>query len=264
MGSHRAGQRGRATARRLAVVALVAACAAALPAAAQADLADEEALAEKHAPVVRLVEQEEECGPGEPYIPTDVELLFEEPTVALRGPWSASDLVKIAPRGEDLVDRYEYHLDFPGNALDPGCDYERWARRLTKGSEPVVYAHVATEAAAPGQLALQYWFFYPFNDFNNTHEGDWEMIQLLFDADDAEEALGKDPVAVGYSSHEGAERADWDDDKLERSTARTRSSTRRRARTPTSSPRRSTSAAPPRRVSAATTPGARTTSCGPP
>ena len=100
MGSHRAGQRGRATARRLAVAALVAACAAALPAAAQADLADEEALAEKHAPVVRLVEQEEECGPGEPYIPTDVELLFDEPTVALRGPWSASDLVKIAPRGE--------------------------------------------------------------------------------------------------------------------------------------------------------------------
>ena len=216
MGSDRAGQRGRATARRLAVVALVAACAAALPAAARADLADEEALAEKHAPVVRLVEQEEECGPGEPYIPTDVELLFEEPTVALRGPWSASDLVKIAPRDEDLVDRYEYHLDFPGNALDPGCDYERWARRLTKGSEPVVYAHVATEATAPGQLALQYWFFYPFNDFNNTHEGDWEMIQLLFEADDAEEALGKDPVAVGYSSHEGAERADWDDDKLER------------------------------------------------
>ena len=98
----------------------------------------------------------------------------------------------------------------------PAATYERWARRLTKGSEPVVYAHVATEAAAPGQLALQYWFFYPFNDFNNTHEGDWEMIQLLFDADDAEEALGKDPVAVGYSSHEGAERADWDDDKLER------------------------------------------------
>ena len=116
----------------------------------------------------------------------------------------------------DLVDRYEYHLDFPGNALDPGCDYERWARRLTKGSQPVIYAHVATEAAAPGQLALQYWFFYPFNDFNNTHEGDWEMIQLLFEAGDAEEALGQDPVAVGYSSHEGAERADWDDEKLER------------------------------------------------
>ena len=28
-----------------------------------------------------------ECGPGEPYEPIDVDLLFDEPTVALRGPW---------------------------------------------------------------------------------------------------------------------------------------------------------------------------------
>ena len=67
----------------------------------------------------------------------------------------------------------------------------------------------------PGKLALQYWFFYVFNDFNNKHEGDWEMIQLLFDADDAAEALAAEPAEVGYSQHEGAERADWGDDKLE-------------------------------------------------
>ena len=41
------------------------------------------------------------------------------------------------------------------------------------------------------------------------------MIQLDFDASDAAEALGKEPTKVGYSSHEGAERADWGDDKLE-------------------------------------------------
>ena len=70
-------------------------------------------------------------------------------------------------------------------------------------------------STAPGKLALQYWFFYAFNDFNNTHEGDWEMIQLVFDADDAADALDERPVEVGYSSHEGAEKAAWDDDKLE-------------------------------------------------
>ena len=42
--------------------------------AAAADLADEAALAERYAPVVRLVEQPEECGPGEPYEPIDVDL----------------------------------------------------------------------------------------------------------------------------------------------------------------------------------------------
>jgi hypothetical protein len=181
---------------------------------ASADLADEQALARTYAPVVRLVEQPEECGPGEPYEPMDIAALLDEPTVALRGPWNPTDLVKIAPAADDLVGRYEYHLDFPGNALDPGCDYERWARRITTGASPAVYAHVATDAADPGRLALQYWFFYAFNDFNNLHEGDWEMIQLVFDAGDAREALSRKPVAVGYSSHEGAERADWGDEKL--------------------------------------------------
>ena len=74
---------------------------------------------------------------------------------------------------------------------------------------------MASEGRRPGKLALQYWFFYAFNDFNNTHEGDWEMIQLVFDADDAADALDERPVEVGYSSHEGAEKAAWDDDKLE-------------------------------------------------
>ncbi len=196
--------------------AVIAAIALLAPATASAGLPDEQALAARYAPVVRLVEQTEECGPGEPYEPMDVDRLFGQSTVALRGPWNATDLVKIGPTAKDLAGLYEYHLDFPGNPLDPGCDYERWARRLTTGHEPVVYAHVATDPGFPGRLALQYWFFYPFNDFNNTHEGDWEMIQLVFDAPDAAAALAEDhPVDVGYSSHEGAERADWGDDKLE-------------------------------------------------
>jgi hypothetical protein len=194
---------------------LIASLALVPAARAAADLADDTALAERFAPVVRLVEQVEECGHGEPYEPLDVDALFGEPTVALRGPWNPLDLVKIGPAADDLVNRYEYHLDFPGDALEPGCGYERWARRLTAESEPTVYAHVGTEAGRPGKLALQYWFFYAFNDFNNLHEGDWEMIQLVFDARDSREAATEEPESIGYSSHEGAERADWDDDKLE-------------------------------------------------
>jgi hypothetical protein len=205
----------RAVSRSL-VGALVGVLALVTAGPVAADLSDESALAERFAPVVRLVEQREECGPGEPYDPFDVDLVLdEEPTVALRGPWNRTDLVKIAPVAEDLRNRFEYHLDFPGDALDAGCGYELWSRRLAQGSVPTVYAHVATEAGRPGKLALQYWFFYTFNDFNNTHEGDWEMIQLVFDADDAREALDQEPASVGYSSHEGAERASWDEDKLD-------------------------------------------------
>jgi hypothetical protein len=192
----------------------VAALAAATPAAA--DLQDEIALAERYAPVVRLVEQLEECGPGEPYEPLNVDLLFDEPTVALRGPWGGGDLVEIAPTADDLADGlYEYHLDFPGNALDPGCTYELWARRLSEGDAPAVYAHVAGDPSHPGELALQYWLFYAYNDWNNLHEGDWEMIQLVFEAEDAAAALEVEPTRVGYSQHEGAEQADWGEDKLE-------------------------------------------------
>jgi hypothetical protein len=198
---------------RATVLLLVAA--AALGACATARAGDEQTLAKRYAPVVRLVEQKEECGPGEPYQPLDVNVLFGQPTVALRGPWNGSDLVKIGPTARDLTGGlYDYHLDFPGDALSPGCGYERWARRISEGHAPTVYAHVATDPAHPGQLALQYWLFYVYNDWNNLHEGDWEMIQLDFDAANAGEALARRPVKVGYSQHEGAEEATWGDDKL--------------------------------------------------
>ena len=41
------------------------------------------------------------------------------------------------------------------------------------------------------------------------------MIQLVFAARDAREAIDEEPESIGYSSHEGAERAEWGDDKLE-------------------------------------------------
>ena len=200
---------------RILLLAAAAATVLATAGPGAAGIHDEEALAARYAPVVRLVAQTHECGPGEPYRPIDVDTLFGQQTVALRGPWNAIDLVKIAPHAKDLVGRYEYHLDFPGDPLDPGCGYERWSRLITEGSKPTVYAHVATDPAYPGKLALQYWFFYVFNDFNNLHEGDWEMIQLNFDAADARTALATRPVEVGFSSHEGAESAKWGDPKLQ-------------------------------------------------
>ena len=201
---------------RALVVTLAALAALAVPSLAGATLADEQALAQRYAPEVRLVAQAQECGSGESYEPIDVNALFGQPTVALRGPWSGDNLVKIAPLGRDLTAaRYEYHLDFPGNALDPGCGYQQWAQHLTRGTKPAVYAHVATDPDHPGKLALQYWFYYVFNHWNNTHEGDWEMIQLNFDAATAAEALTQKPTEVGYSQHEGGERAMWGDAKLE-------------------------------------------------
>ena len=193
----------------------VVAAALALAGPARADLAQQRVLAERYAPVVRLVAGGEGCG-GLHYVPIDVNLLFDEPTVALRGPWG-NDLVQIAPTAKELGrGLYGYHLDFPGDALQPGCDYLHWQQRLGADRRQTTYAHVVTDPAHPGKLALQYWFFYVFNDWNNLHEGDWEMIQLVFEAPNVAEALRQPPVEVGYSQHEGAERASWDATKLER------------------------------------------------
>jgi Vacuolar protein sorting-associated protein 62 len=183
--------------------------------AAEPDAAEVE-LAERYAPVVRLVEQPEVCGGGEPFEPIDVDLVLGNSEVVLRGPWDTTNVVTVAPTAAELGEAPPtYHLDFPGTPVRAGCAYEEFQNRIAAGSAPTTYARVVTEEGKPGKLAVQYWFFYVFNDFNNKHEGDWEMIQLVFDADDAAEALGEEPVEVGFSQHEGAERADWGAEKLE-------------------------------------------------
>ncbi len=216
----RAQARARSTraARRVALLTLICATVAALaPHVAAEDAPDDQtALAERWAPVVHLVDQPETCGPGEPYQPTDVEAVLGREDVALRGPWTTDDLVTVAPTAEDLAPGLlGYHLDLPGDPLRPGCSYEEWSDVVTAGTEPTVYAHVVTEPAQPGRLALQYWLYYPFNDYNNKHESDWEMVQLEFAADDAAEALGTDPVRLAYSQHEGAEVAERGDLRVE-------------------------------------------------
>ena len=138
-----------------------------------------------------------------------VETVLGQSDVVLLGPDGA--VVKSAPTAADLYGKGDgYWLDFPGDPLHAGCSYEEWFERIAAGKPTTAYAHVVEEH---GQLALQYWFYYPFNDWNNKHESDWEMIQLVFDAATAEEALGQTPALVGYSQHEGAESATWDDDE---------------------------------------------------
>jgi len=199
---------------RYVLAAVVVACLACPGTAAAATGDPLHELAARYAPVVRLSEQEAPCASGESFEPINVDAVLGNDEVALRGPWTGSNLVKVAPRASDIASgRYGYSLDFPGDALSSSaCSYEEWQRRITEGREPAVYAHVATES---GKLALQYWFFYVYNDFNNKHEGDWELIQLNFDAATPAAALQAHPYGVGYSQHVSAERAEWDSPKLE-------------------------------------------------
>ena len=74
----------------------------------------------------------------------------------------------------------ELYFDFPGRnprewwsayaELRTGADSTRW-------STPTVYAHPFIDPS--GRLVIQYWYFYPFNDFIGNHEGDWEHINVV-------------------------------------------------------------------------------------
>ena len=181
-----------------------------------ADTSPKQQLADKYAPVVALEEQSEPCSAdGEPYRPISADLVLGRRDVRLVD--SKGDLIRDAPTAADLFGRDEdTYLDLPGSTLDPACSYEQWSDTISKGEPTVAYAHVVSERRRPGKLALQYWFYYPFNDWNNKHESDWEMVQLMFDASTASDALQRKPTEIGYSQHSGAERADWGDDKLEK------------------------------------------------
>lgn len=195
------------------LVALVAAGGDAL--AWQALSADEE-LAARFAPIIVLQRQDAPCdADGEPFLPAPVDVVFADDEVILRsGP--EQEPAKSPVQNADLFALPDdYATDFPGSPRTPGCDYETHFKSVMGDQRPVIYAHIATEEGRRG-IALQYWFFYYFNEFNNLHEGDWEMIQLLFDADSVEEALTQEPVAVAFAQHSGGETADWDAPKLEK------------------------------------------------
>jgi hypothetical protein len=214
LGQGRRARSGLALALALVALAFLAALAVRPAAAAAADDPAATQLAQRYAPVVRLKEQPGSCDIGDPYQPVDINALMGNDEIVLRGPWDDVNVVKVAPVAGDLARGLrDYHLDFPGDALQPGCTYERWQAELAAPS--VAYARVVMQADAPGRLALQYWFYYVFNDWLNKHEGDWEMIQLNFAAGTATEALAQSPTEVGYSQHSSGERAVWGDPKIE-------------------------------------------------
>jgi hypothetical protein len=80
--------------------------------------------------------------------------------------------------------------DVPGSQgfyLDLDNDYRDWQEQ----GAPVYWEFHPGEH---GKNAFVYWFFYPYNDFINKHEGDWERIAVQVDGDT--------PTGVTFWKHE--------------------------------------------------------------
>lgn len=181
----------------------------------------QQTLADRYLPVAMMRQQSGACDRrGEPYLPAPVSTVLGNPRVALKQhlpgrPAKEDRVIKMGPVASDLVGLGEdFYLDLPGNPRQPRCDFEKSFKEAFAGKESVVYVKIATQRGEPG-LALQYWYFWYFDDFLNTHESDWEMIQYNFEAATAEEALTMEPTDVVFAQHGGGERAAWGDDKIE-------------------------------------------------
>lgn len=180
----------------------------------------EEQLARKHAPIVYLPDLERPCRAGGAALdPVPVDIVLDNPEVSLRR-LSDPSFVKWAPSARDLYEAprdpyFDYYLDFPGDPSNPGCRYEVDGLRFAGESPRVAYARITRQEGHEG-LVLQYWLFYYFNDWNNDHEGDWELVQLHFNARTAAEALRTGPDEIALSQHRTGEVAAWKDDRVRR------------------------------------------------
>ncbi|MBV9422069.1 MAG: hypothetical protein JOZ98_04100 [Solirubrobacterales bacterium] len=123
-------------------------------------------------------------------------------------------LVTRAPTTADLAgEGGNYYVDLSGDPLDPACTYARdFAAIRRAGRAPAVAcAHIARQPDI-FELAVEYWFYYYFNQFNDLHEGDWEGMQIAFDATTPAQALSGDPHEIVLFQHAGGgEHANWHD-----------------------------------------------------
>lgn len=180
-------------------------------------------LADTYAPITMLREQQKPpCETSaEQYQPTSVGAVLGNPSVTL----THDDLktgqlqdVKKGPTAADIAGLPDgYYLDLEGEALGDTCVYARdFEKLVAEGKAPaLVYAHIAREPNHSG-FVLQYWFFWYFNQFNDLHEGDWEGMQLSFEAETTTAALREEPREVILFQHAGGERASWSDSKVQK------------------------------------------------
>ena len=117
---------------------------------------------------------------------------------------------------DDLYSRNERKYDLNMWGADPGAAYALNPHtvpdvdRLNSQYRTTVYGREEPDPIYDPETntyykVLQYWFFYPYNNFIDNHEGDWEMIQvrLLYNT--------RQPVDSTYTSHNGGETWPWDD-----------------------------------------------------
>lgn len=186
--------------RALLAAALVTAVHALVATAAGADRAPPplSKLLARHAPIV-VLQQAERFRP----VSVDGFLADSDVTKKTDGGWET--VGGPLPRGgANLRLNQRYCNAIEGVSASP-CYASAQAAH---GSTPVVYGKAFR---LKNRIDLQYWFWYPYNDYSPTvpagdiwqvHEGDWEAVSVILDS------LGR-PLLAGYSQHGEGKRRAW-------------------------------------------------------
>lgn len=110
--------------------------------------------------------------------------------------------------------RIEYFINAPGDdhTNSSGSWRNRWQSIMTEAPgagdittstyPPTQYAHVFWYNRERGLLGIQYWFYYPFDQWINRHEGDWEHINVILQGPSTfTSAADYKPVGYQYFFH---------------------------------------------------------------
>ena len=161
-------------------------------------------LAERFAPILYLHSDD-------PYDPRPVDTMIDHSVLARNSPGLGQQIVDFNPSSDlgHYGDR-DLFLDLKVARIyqDPALYSERYGQ-IRDMYSPTVYARV--ESIGEHVLLLQYWFFYWFNDWTNRHEGDWEMIALLFPDTSVPQILEREfsPTVAAYSQHGLGRKREW-------------------------------------------------------
>jgi hypothetical protein len=119
------------------------------------------------------------------------------------------DLGSLAP-GIYRLDQIGCHAN--AALADAACYAAAWA---DGGGGDAVYGRVVRTET---RIVLQYWLFYydnplllpatPFGTFWQSHEGDWELVNVILDS-------SGEPLEAAYSQHCSGQRMAWNDPRLE-------------------------------------------------
>jgi len=152
-------------------------------------------LSEKYSPIMYF-------SGGENYHPIEVRAMLDQSDLRLK---DGGSVVDPSPISESSLTAYRT------------TSYMDQLSKSQAGYRYLIYSHVST--SDNDAVVIQYWFFYVWNPNIPLleHEGDWEMIQLVFADNSRYSAIGSIvPTFAVYSQHYGAQKKAWTDSGVQK------------------------------------------------